>query len=253
MLELNAAPLREDNILFDVEFGLSEHNLNKQKKSKSSGEIRTLSGKKNLISVGEPEVFNLIELLEEKKTEVPAEVKLMLDEYDFYQVRLACTFKPDKGCKFVWSRFGMSLTVHNGVSKAESKAPVVQDIFPKEVFKEIKINRNFSIGPKFNYSFFEIGVTSESEQEYIRYEPEIVSFGLLQSNPCWNFTASKAKDFIAGDKELFMILKTPKGIGVEAEFVFGAEVHSFLDIFPMIPVRIYRGDSLVEGKLALIK
>ena len=29
MLELNAAPLREDNILFDVEFGLSEHNLNK--------------------------------------------------------------------------------------------------------------------------------------------------------------------------------------------------------------------------------
>lgn len=185
MLELNATPLRKDNILLDVELGLSEHNLNKQKTSKSSGEIRTLLGKKNLLSVGEPEVFNLIELLEEKEAEIPAEVKLMLDEYDFYQVRFACTFKPDKDCKFVWSRFGMNLSINSGDSQTESKAPVVHDIFPKEVFKEIKINRNFSIGPKFNYSFFEIGMTSESGQEYIRYEPEIVSYGLLQSNPSW--------------------------------------------------------------------
>ena len=253
MLELKAIPLKKDNILLDVEFNLTEQSLQKQKNSKPSGEIKTLLGKKNLISVGEPEVLNLVQLLEEKRSVIPADVKLMLDEYDFYQVRLACTFRPERDCKFVWSRFGMNFTVKNNDSHTETKNPVVHDIFPKEISKEIKIKRNFSIGPKFHYNFFELGATSESGQEYIRYEPEIVSFGLLQSCPSWDFTASKAKDFISGDKELFIILKTYKETGVEAKFVFGAEVHTFMGMFPMIPVQTYRKDSLLEGKFLLIK
>ena len=92
---------------------------------------------------------------------------------------------------------------------------------------------------------------AESEHEYIRYEPEIVSYGLLQSNPCWDFSKSKEKDYIIGDKELFTILKIPKGMKVEANFQFGAEVQSKLEIFPMIPVRVYKQDSVVEGKFLI--
>lgn len=79
--------MKEVRNLSDVQFGLSEHTLNKQKKVKSDGEISTLLGKKNVLSGGEPEVLNLIEFLKEKIINISAEVKLMLDEYDFYQAR----------------------------------------------------------------------------------------------------------------------------------------------------------------------
>ncbi len=247
--------MKKEKNLFNVQFGLSEKNLNKQKKVKSAVKISKLLRKKNILSVGEPEVFNLVKLYKEKNVDIPIEVKLMLKEYDFYQVRFACTFKPDKDCKFTWARFGITLIGKNGEDVLEPKLPVAYDLYPKEIYKEIKVKRNYSIGPKINFNFFEIGVTFVNEKDYIRYEPEIVCYGVLQSDPGWDFSRSRAKDFIAGDKELFMILKTPKDLKVGANFVLAAEVHIFKEIFPMIPVRIRirKKDSIVEGKFLLIR
>lgn len=249
MLQLKVNPPTLKEVLFDVDFGLGENTLNKQRKVSSAGEISTLLGKKNRLSVGIPETWNLIDLFKEKGVDIPAEVELLLDEYDFYQVRFVCTFKPDKNCKFVWARFGLKLFSIDEEKGNENKFPVAHDIFPKEVYEEVKVRRNFSIGPNFQYKdFAQVGISSRSEQEFIRYEPEIISYGLLQPDPCWDFKKSRARDFIIGDKELFMILKAPKGMDVEVKFEFGAEVHTFLGLLPMIPIRIYKGESLVEGR-----
>jgi hypothetical protein len=251
MLELTAKPLNKDKNLLNIEFGLSEHTLHERKQMKSPTEIKTLSGKKNMLMLGEPEVLNLPELMKAKGAKIPGDIKLMLDDYDFYQVRVVCTFKPDKDCKFVWARLGMKL-VDKKEKSEQSKLPVAYDIFPKEIFDSVTVRRNYSIGPKINYAFIEVGATAGGEQEYIKYEPEIVSYGLLQSNLYWDFSKSKAKDFILGDKELFTILKIPKGMKVEAEFIFGAEVYTFLGILPMIPLRVYREDSLTGGKFLIV-
>jgi hypothetical protein len=252
MLELKVSPPSVGEVLFNVEFGLSENTLNKQHKLSSEGEIKTLLGKKNRLSIGIPEVCNLVELLKEREAQVSSEVKLMLNEYDFYQVRFACTFKPDKDCKFVWARFGVRLSEAGAEGKSVSELPVAHDMYPREIWEEVRVKRNFSIGPNFKYKdFIQFGAVVGSEQEFIRYEPEIISYGLLQPDPCWNFRKSRAKDFIIGAKELFMILKAPKGMRVEVKFDFGAEVHTFLGILPMIPVWIYKGDSLAEGKFII--
>jgi hypothetical protein len=224
-----------------VDFQVRKSVLDKQRKSHSAEEISTLLGKKNKISVGIPEVWNLVDLLKEKKCDIPAEVKLMLDECDFYQIRLVCTFKPDKNCKFFWSRFGLKLypvDVHN---KSRHKTPVAYNLFPREIYQEVKVNRNFTIGPSFNYSFARIDAKSGRSEEFIRYDPEIISFGLLQSNAGWEFRKSKAKDHIIGDKELFMIIKAPKDVKIEATFEFSAEVYTFLGIVPMFPIKNYKG------------
>jgi hypothetical protein len=252
MLELRLSPPDKDKVLFDVEFGLSEVALNEQKKHRSAGEIKTLLGKKNRLSIGEPEVWNLVELFEEKGSQISAEVKLMLNDYDFYQVRFACTFMPDENCKFVWARFGVKFSAVGAEEESESKLPVAYDMFPRDVYEEVKVKRDFSIGPNFKYKdFIQVGISGGSAQEFIRYEPEIISYGLLQADPCWDFQISKAKNFIIGSKELLMILKAPKGRKVEAKFDLSAEVHTFLGILPMIPVRIYKGDSLAEGKFII--
>lgn len=249
MLQLKVNPPTLKEVLFDVDFGLGKNTLNKQSKVSSAGEISTLLGKKNRLSVGTPETWNLVDLFKEKRVDIPAEVKLSLDEYDFYQVRFVCTFKPDKDCKFVWARFGLKLSSIDDKKGTENKFPVAHDIFPKEIYEEVKVRRNFSIGPNFQYKdFVQVGIGSGSKQEFIRYEPEIISYGLLQYDPCWDFRKSKSKDFIIGDKELFMILKAPKGTKLEVKFEFGAEVHTFLGILPMIPIRIYKGESLVKGR-----
>jgi hypothetical protein len=249
MLELKVNPPGVEKVLFDVEFGLSENTINKQRKLSSEGEISTLLGKKNKLSIGIPEVWNLVKLLEEKESQISAEVKLMLNEYDFYQVRFACTFKPDEGCKFVWARFGVKLSGIEAEEEFENKLPVAHDMFPRELYEEVKVKRDFSIGPNFKYKdFIQVGISGGSEQEFIRYEPEIISYGLLEAEPCWDFRRTKAREFIIGIKELFMILKAPKGMKVEAKFEFGAEVHTFLGILPMIPVRIYRDEAVAEGK-----
>jgi hypothetical protein len=252
MLELKLNPPDKDKVLFDVEFGLSEVALDRQRKLRSAGEIKTLLGKKNRLSIGEPEVWNLVELFEEKGSQISAEVKLMLNDYDFYQVRFACTFMPDENCKFVWARFGVKLSTVGAEEESESKLPVAYDMFPREIFKEVKVKRNFSIGPNFKYKdFIQFDAVAEDEEEFIRYQPEIISYRLLQHDPCWDFRKSKAKDFIIGAKELLMILKAPKGRKVEAKFELAAEVQTFLEVLPMIPVRIYKGDSLAEGKFII--
>lgn len=203
-------------------------------------------GKKNKISVGIPEVWNLVDLLKEKQCDVPAEVKLMLDEYDFYQVRFACTFKPDKDCKFVWSMFGLILYSVGVHSKSRRKPPVAYDIFPREVYQEVKVSRNFKIDSGFNYNFAQLDAKSGRGEEFIRYDPEIISFGLLQSNLGWEFRKSKAKGNIIGDKELFMIIKAPKDVKIEAAFEFSAEVYTFLGIVPMFPIRSYKGQLFLN-------
>jgi len=249
MFELKTSPSEPKELLFEVEFGLSETTLINNQRNIPAGDISTFLGKKNKISVGKPQVMNIEKALKEKNIKTTAKIKQMLDKSDFYHIRFACTFKPDKECKFVWVRFGLKLYGINIEKKAKDNLPIAYDMFPKEVYEEIKVKRATNIGPNFKFKdFIQFGVGSKSEKEFIKYEPEIISFGLLEPDPCWDFRKSKGKDFIIGSKELFLIVKAPKGMNVEAKFEFAAEVHSFLGILPMIPLQIYKNDKVVEGK-----
>ena len=246
MLEIIATPPKKDDVLFNVEFGLKETT---QTRSAGEGEITTILGKKNILYVSDPVVSNQLELSRKDGTKIPAEIELMIDEYNFYHIRFVCTFKPDEGCKFVWARLGLMLSHEDGET---IKSAIAYDMFPKDVFNEVKVKRSFKIAEVMKFSFNEIQAGSDNEQEFIKYEPEIISYGLLQSNPCWDFTKSRAKDFIIGDRELFLIIKAPKDMNqIEAKFIFSAEVQSFLEIFQMIPVNIYKDKSAVEGSFMI--
>ena len=51
-----------------------------------------------------------------------------------------------------------------------------------------------------------------------------------------------------GIKELFLLVKAPKGTSVEARFVVGAEVRT---TFGLIPLRRYGDDALLNRTYAL--
>lgn len=236
-------------LLFEVEFGLSEQVRETQRAASSSADMTTLMDKRNKLSVSNPEVFNLSDLLIEKGAEIPAELRLQLNLYDFYHVRFACTFKPDRGCKFTWARFGMCLSVADDKTEAECETPIAYDMFPKEVFEEIKVTKKLTFGPSLKYGeLAELQAGAHKESGFTKYEPEIMSFGLLQAEPCWDFKATTGKSSIVGDKELYMVIRSLQGTKIDVAFRFGAEIETFLGLLPMIPVSIYRDEAVVESR-----
>ena len=86
------------------------------------------------------------------------------------------------------------------------------------------------------------------EQDVVSYEPEIDLSGLLTDTPTWTFTAP-ARPGLTGSKELFLILKTPKGGAVTAKFAIGAEVAS--DLGPL-SLRRRDEDAEMERRFTLI-
>lgn len=225
----------------EFELGLPEASLQARRQSNTELEIRTISGKRNIISLSKPELFNLATLCGKSGKDLPEKIKVMLANYLFYEFRFVCTFKPDKGCKFVWARVGITFSEKGSKGGGRSESPIAYDMYPTEVSTEIKIRRTYTIGPNFKFKdFIQANAAATREKELIRYEPEIISFGLLQSDPCWDFSKSNAKDYIIGDKELFIILKVPKGMGVKFTPTIIAEVQSFSGLFSMIPIKIYK-------------
>jgi hypothetical protein len=75
----------------------------------------------------------------------------------------------------------------------------------------------------------ETGADAKGTQttEFIVYEPEITSFGLRREKVIWEFKKTREKE-IRGNKELLLVIKTPKNSSVYGNFFIGAEVASRL-------------------------
>ena len=54
----------------------------------------------------------------------------------------------------------------------------------------------------------EVGVNKS--EEYVQYEPQIISFGIGKSTVAWDFSQTKEKG-IWGDTLLLVVVKAPKG------------------------------------------
>lgn len=222
------------------------------------GEINTAFGKKNKIAVGEPYYENLVSRLNEKRQEIPHEIKKMMDNYDFHFVSLSCSFLPDHGCKFKWAKFGIDLTAIAKDSGAllEEK-PIAYDMFPDEVLSEIAYKRVSNFGPelKFNLGVVNAGINAidfRTQKELIIYEPQIFGFGVRMPSVSWNFKSTEQKEILGNKKNLLLIIRTPKNSKVTGRFLLGAEVEFKIGEWIPIPL-IKRKDKIVDAEYDLSK
>ena len=237
MLDLWADPLGDD-VLLEVGFRPAEDFIHKGIAEQPA--IRTLSGRTNRVLLGIPQTTSLLERWPAKELFAP-EVAALQDEWDFLMVRLACSFLPDRGCTFTWTRIAIELGVQDE-GPARPGAVVAFDLFPQEVGETRKFKRSFSITPKLKFAFAEASASIETDQDTIRYDPQLFAAGLLTDTPVWTFSASKRPGVI-GSKELFIVLKKCRGSTVQARFLVGAEVHT---AFGPVPLRRYGDESLLD-------
>ena len=146
---LNISIPYSENILFETELEQRSEIENKiLPKDFGEGEIRTLLGKRNKVSIGVPYSENLVSRFLLKGENIPHEIEQMIkDGYDFHFVSLWCSFLPDTNCKFRWARFGVELNPQ----KIKNR-PIVYDIFPDEVSSEIKCKNEGSLTPQLKFN-----------------------------------------------------------------------------------------------------
>ncbi|SRR6266566_2609000 len=222
----------------------------------ATGEILTPLRAKSRCSIGDPIVLPLAEYFQKRGHAVPVDIQLQMHHYEFYQVEFACSFLAAEGCRFHDASFGLNLQT----IPADPSAPlqvasgdaIAYDLFPLLVEDECRINIKQSIGPEITFGFdptsssLKLPFNYERSKEYVTYQSRIVASGLRTSQPRWQFTRTGAHE-IEGSQKLFMILRKPKGIHVNATFSLASNVQFTiaglgLDLWPLVMIFRHRSN-----------
>jgi hypothetical protein len=187
-------------------------------------EIKTLLGRKNRILIGTPQACNVLAHWPENDS-LDADIAADRRDWDFFRVRLACSFVPARGCRITWARVIAELVTIEAAGSGT--ASIAFDLFPRDVTLERRFKRAFSITPSLKFTFAELDLQGSTETDAISYEPQMDAAGLLTATPTWTFRSSDHSGLV-GSRELFMLIKTPRGSKVSGRFRVGAEIHSRL-------------------------
>ncbi len=206
--------------------------------------LTTLRGKSSL-SIGDPVVLPLDELLIRQHEDLAADIQLQMQEYAFYAVQLACSFTPAEACRFRDARFSIELynpDVAGGSSTQEN--PVAYTLSPLSIEDETKVSRKYSFNPNLTFKFgsaqTQVGGIlpgGEQSQDYISYQSRIEAFGLRWRKCGWKFRRTRQHD-IHGPQELFMVIRKRKDTRVAAKFDLLARVEAITRLGPLGPLSL---------------
>jgi len=195
--------------LYESQLELVSTSIGEEARSKNQREVQKLIGP--VVSLGQPQCWNLASLAREKGTALPAELALLLRDADFYLLELACSFRPERDCQVTWARLDAYLQ-----PKVGQDNPVAFDLYPLEVYNETKTDWKVNISPNLKFGMFE-GVKIEGSLgemittiNFRKLEPIVVGFGRNQANPGWDFETSKTQP-LRGVKVGYVIVKKPHG------------------------------------------
>lgn len=177
----------------------------------------------NIMEVGAPERWNLKELCKRKGIELPVEIDMLCDEFDFWLIQSAFSFMPAHGSQFEWARI-----VANMEPLSESvKNPIAYDAYPRNIYQEIKKKHRISIGLSLKFAeIIEPKAEYVQEIELTRLVPAITVAGVGKSKPTWDFS-DRAAFNLKDVNTLYIIMKTPIGSkGIKVSYFSYAQIHT---------------------------
>ncbi|NWJ98852.1 MAG: hypothetical protein HXX20_24180 [Chloroflexi bacterium] len=239
----------QTNELFEVETEISPENLKKLEAA-----IRTLSTTKDLkswlggkgrIQIGDPVVLPAVPLLKKSGEEIPADIQLQLKQYDFYLVQFACSFQAGDNSRFHQANFEIKLiTEPQDPASPVAGAAMAYDLYPEKVEDEIKVSKNFTLGPDFKIKAklgpveaeaSVVPLKIENKQEYVVYNPKLEAFGRQASDISWQFSRTKSHE-IGGAQALSVLVRKPKGSKVKAKLSLTASLELVINLVALPPI-----------------
>lgn len=203
-------PTEIENPLYEGQLEFTPGSIEQAAREKGRESIRgELKSAGPVVTLGQPQCWNLAHLAREKGETLPAELSLLLRDADFYLLQLACSFRPERDSEVTWARFNVYLRPKTG-----QESPIAFDLYPREIYEKTKTDVKVSIAPSLKFAAFE-GATVEgglgevvTTIEFKKLEPVVIGFGALESVPNWDF--EKHKDHpLRGSKFGYLIVKKP--------------------------------------------
>jgi hypothetical protein len=208
-MHIITAPTEINQPLYESQMELMSGNTGENARSINNPEVQKLIGP--VVTLGQPQCWNLASLAREKGSALPAELALLLRNADFYLLELACSFRPERDSKVIWARLDAYLQ-----PKVGQENPIAFDLYPLEVYNETKTDWKVNIAPNFKFGVFDSvkfeGALGEmiTTINFRKLEPVVIGFGRNQANPGWDFEMEKTQP-LRGVKVGYVIVKKPHG------------------------------------------
>ena len=204
-------PTEIEHPLYEGQLEFTTGTIDQAVREKGRESIRTeLKSAGPVVTLGQPQWWNLARLAREKGEILPAELALLLRGADFYLLQMACSFKPERDSQVTWARLNVYLRPKTG-----QENPIAFDLYPREIYDETKTDWKVSIAPSLKFAAFE-GITVEGKLgevvttiEFRKLEPVVVGYGLQQWNPGWDFE-KHGEQPLRGVKSGYLIVKKPR-------------------------------------------
>jgi hypothetical protein len=182
----------------------------------------------NIMEVGEPDYWSLREYCERKGIELPVEMEMLCDKFDFRLIISAFSFTPAHGNKFKWGRIvGKMDPISTG------KEPIAYDAYPRDIYQEIQEKQQMSIGLDLKFGPITPGVKYVREISFTRLVPQITVAGIGKSSPTWDFQDNAAFN-LKGVNALCIIAKTPLASdGIKISFPSYAQIKTYWGQVPI--------------------
>ncbi len=138
---------------------------------------------------------------------VTAPYRALLNEADFYLVRLGCSFRARRDqVQVEWARFLATL-----LPGEDGRQPIAFDLHPLMIASEARRNVKVSLSPALKFSEVEASLGSlEFGLEYPDLQPIVSASGVGEANPSWDYETAHGQR-IQGSKWMHILVKAPKG------------------------------------------
>ena len=253
--------------LFQVEGNINEANIRILERKYGLSPTRQADGKiatpfrgQSSFFIGDFVPISLNDFVEKSQrlslAEIKSEIKRQAKTYEFFPVRLACSFDPADGCRFHSARFDISLQTTpispGSATQPSQEQAIAYDLAPLKCEDNRETTKTKTgWGIKVGGDSFPFGVTTPSRQQSTTYGSNtsyVEAINLQGSQPGWKFARTLTHE-ISGVQELFMLIRKSKGTQVKATFSLTVQVQFLIggkaldELLPLVTIFRRPGSS----------
>jgi hypothetical protein len=202
---LITTPENIDNVLFSGHLDL--HATGAGTRGVVGSEIREVVPERPLITVGEPQYWNVARVYKDEAKPTPAVMRQMLADSDFFLVRFACSFNLKTSMNVDWARFEVALSSR----RPETAQPICFDLYPMEVYEEQQREVSVKISPSLKFADTVEASLGEAalEVKYNKLVPVITALGIQE--PIFSWEMRQTGEYpVRGARWFTALLKVPR-------------------------------------------